>query len=87
MKLSLLAAAVAGWKPREYMPKTTLPGQWSDKVAGIVARQAGRRSFDGNRPSVVKRMAFEIAENDIDELLNLILGALYEESSPPPEAV
>ncbi len=54
---------------------------WTDRLNGILARQRGRHDHDNNRPEKVDAIAFIIAMHDVDDLLTLLMAALYEEAA------
>lgn len=59
--------------------QTWADGSWPQKLRGIMARQRGRHDHDAGRPDHVARLAFELAVQDVDDLLTLVAAALHEE--------
>lgn len=81
-----IESALTGARLDYYVPRTQPWGKmpegydkWSNRVNGILARQKGRHDHDATRPEKVDALAFVIAVHDVDDLLTLLMTALYEE--------
>lgn len=59
--------------------QTWANGSWPQKLSGVMARQRGRHDYDVGRPDRVDKLAFEVAVQDVDDLLTLLAAALHEE--------